>query len=149
MRWAMNLLRPYTHLMRMMTIEFYLVHLRSYLQRLFFVDDVYLKTRISMPRDGKILQGKVTKRGINSDDNPVGRAIELPSLYSHRYKFEFLNSNTIRLTASAIAERMYASVDEYERLNMGRPMSAGRFVSDGSTELLLGRNYQTSRSVTQ
>ena len=77
------------------------------------VADTYLNMEIALPRDGEGPEfAKVTKRLRDANGIPIGTANDNPILDSRLYEVEYLDGHTASLTANAIAENLFAQVDD-------------------------------------
>jgi len=76
-------------------------------------DDTYLNMEVALPRDddGPTF-AKVTKRLRDANGIPIGTAHDNPILDSRMYEVEYLDGYRASLSANAIAENMFAQVDE-------------------------------------
>jgi Reverse transcriptase (RNA-dependent DNA polymerase) len=77
-------------------------------------DDAYVNMEVSLPGgpDGEACAGKVTNRLRDANGLPIGLANENPILDTRMYEVEFIDGTAQALTANAIAENMFAQVDE-------------------------------------
>ncbi len=73
--------------------------------------DNYLNAEISLPRGGTMAMGRVIGRKRDTDGNPIGRANSNPILDTRAYKVQFDDGDVTKLTASMIAQFMYAQCD--------------------------------------
>ena len=76
-------------------------------------DDTYLNMELALPRSGGEVEfAKVTKRLRDKDGLPIGTANDNPILDTRIYEVEFPDGHRSSLAANAIAENLYAQVDE-------------------------------------
>ena len=76
-------------------------------------DDTYLNMELALPRDGAEVQfGRVVKRMRDKDGIPIGTAHDNPILDTRMYEVEFQDGYRASLAANAIAENLFAQVDE-------------------------------------
>jgi hypothetical protein len=76
-------------------------------------DDTYLNMELAIPRDGDGPEfAKVTKRLRDKDGLPIGRANNNPILDTRMYEVEYPDGHKASLAANAIAENMFAQVDD-------------------------------------
>ena len=75
-------------------------------------DDTYLNMELAIPRDGDGPEfAKVTKRLRDKDGLPIGRSNKNPILDTRMYEVEYPDGHKASLAANAIAENMFAQVD--------------------------------------
>ena len=75
-------------------------------------DDTYLNMELAIARDGDGPEfAKVTKRLRDKDGLPIGRANNNPILDTRMYQVEYSDGHKASLAANAIAENMFAQVD--------------------------------------
>jgi hypothetical protein len=69
---------------------------------------------IALPRgeDDRLIYAKVKRQAIDADGTPIGTAHENPALDSRQYEVEWLDGKKEILFANAIAENMFAQVDD-------------------------------------
>ena len=77
-------------------------------------DDTYLNMELALPGsdDGDAKMAKVTKRLRDENGNPIGRAHDNPILDTRVYEIEYIDGTTAALSANAIAENLFAQVDD-------------------------------------
>ena len=76
-------------------------------------DDTYLKMELALPNDGDQMHfAKVTKRLRDANGLPIGVADENPILDTRVYEVEYLDGHKASMTANAIAQNVFAQVDE-------------------------------------
>jgi hypothetical protein len=76
-------------------------------------DDTYLNMELALPRDGGEVQfGRVVKRMRDKDGLPIGTANDNPILDSRLYEVEFQDGYKTSLAANAIAENLFAQIDD-------------------------------------
>jgi hypothetical protein len=77
-------------------------------------DDTYLNMELALPRpDGEGPEfARVTKRLRDKDGKPIGVANQNPILDTRVYEVEYLDGHKASLTANAIAQNLFAQVDE-------------------------------------
>ena len=76
-------------------------------------DDTYLNMELALPREGGEVQfGRVVKRLRDRDGLPIGTANDNPILDSRMYEVEFQDGYKTSLAANAIAENLFAQVDD-------------------------------------
>ena len=76
-------------------------------------DDTYLHMELALPRDGDGPEfARVTKRLRDNNGLPIGTANENPILDSRMYEVEYADGHKIAMAANAIAENLFAQVDE-------------------------------------
>ena len=76
-------------------------------------DDTYINMEVVLPRDDEgPTFAKVTKRLRDANGIPIGTANDNPILDSRMYEVEYLDGYRASLSANAIAENMFAQVDE-------------------------------------
>jgi hypothetical protein len=76
-------------------------------------DEELLSMEIALPRagDGPEL-ARVKRRKTDQDGKPIGRAHQNPILDTRVFEVEFLDGETAAMTANAIAENLFAQVDQ-------------------------------------
>ena len=77
-------------------------------------DDTYLNMELALPRDfGEVQFGRVVKSRLRDRDGlPIGTANDNPILDSRMYEVEFQDGYKTSLAANAIAENLFAQVDD-------------------------------------
>ena len=76
-------------------------------------DDTYLNMELAVPRDGDGPDfAKVTRRLRDKDGKPIGKANNNPILDTRMYEVEYTDGHKASLAANAIAENMFAQVDD-------------------------------------
>ena len=76
-------------------------------------DDTYLNMELALPRDGGEVEFcKVVKRLRDKNGLPIGTANDNPILDSRIYEVEFPDGYRTSLAANAIAENLFAQVDD-------------------------------------
>jgi hypothetical protein len=76
-------------------------------------DDTYLNMELALPRDGGEVQlARVVKRLRDKDGLPIGTANDNPILDSRWYEVEFQDGYKASLAANAIAENLFAQIDD-------------------------------------
>ena len=76
-------------------------------------DDTYLNMELAVPRDGDGPEfAKVTRRLRDKDGLPIGKANSNPILDTRMYEVEYPDGYKASLAANAIAENMFAQVDD-------------------------------------
>ena len=76
-------------------------------------DDAYLKMQLALPQDEPGPEfARVTKRLRNNNRLPIGSANQNPILDSRMYEVEYQDGHKVSLSANAIAQNMFAQVDE-------------------------------------
>ena len=76
-------------------------------------DDVYLHMELALPRDGEGPSlGRVKKRLKDGDGKPIGKSNNNPILDTRLFEVEFVDGHTAAMSANAIAEHMFAQVNE-------------------------------------
>ena len=76
-------------------------------------DDTYLNMELALPRDGAEVQfGRVVKRLRDKDGIPIGTAHDNPILDTRMYEVEFQDGHRASLAANAIAENLFAQIDD-------------------------------------
>ena len=76
-------------------------------------DDTYLNMELAVPRDGDGPDfARVTKRLRDANGLPIGLANDNPILDTRMYEVEYLDGHKASLTANAIAQNLFAQVDE-------------------------------------
>ncbi len=76
-------------------------------------DDTYLNMELALPRDGAEVQfGRVVKRLRDKDGLPIGTAHDNPILDTRMYEVEFQDGHKASLAANAIAENLFAQIDD-------------------------------------
>jgi hypothetical protein len=75
--------------------------------------DTYLNMELAIPRDSDGPEfAKVTKRLRDKDGLPIGKANDNPILDTRMYQVEYSDGHKASLAANAIAENMFAQVDD-------------------------------------
>ena len=74
--------------------------------------DKYVTAQVVFPKGDSLLYGKVARRKRDGDGNLIGRANRNPVLDTSIYEVEFEDGRTEAFAANAIAEHLYAQVDE-------------------------------------
>ena len=76
-------------------------------------DDTYLNMELALPRNGAEVQfGRVVKRLRDKDGLPIGTAHDNPILDKRMYEVEFQDGHKASLAANAIAENLFAQIDD-------------------------------------
>ena len=76
-------------------------------------DDTYLRMELALPgQDGEQQYAKVTKHLKDKDGLPIGTANDNPILDTRMYEVEYIDGHKASLTANAIAQNLFAQVDE-------------------------------------
>ena len=77
------------------------------------LDDTYMNMEVTVPRqdDGPSF-ARVTKRLRDANGLPIGTANDNPILDTHMYEVEYPDGHKASLSANAIAQNMFAQVDE-------------------------------------
>ena len=76
-------------------------------------DDTYLNMELALPRNGAEVQfGRVLKRLRDKDGIPIGTAHDNPILDTRMYEVEFQDGHKASLGANAIAENLFAQIDD-------------------------------------
>jgi hypothetical protein len=75
------------------------------------VGDNYLNAKISVPRGGTLMKGRVTARKREKDGNPIGLANANPNLNTHEYTFTFDDGVETVMSTNLMAEAMYVQCD--------------------------------------
>jgi hypothetical protein len=76
-------------------------------------DDTYLNMELAIPRDSDGPEfARATKRLKDKDRLPIGRANNNPILDTRMYEVEYPDGHKASLAANAIAENMFAQVDD-------------------------------------
>ena len=82
-------------------------------------DDTYLNMELAIARDRDGPEfAKVTKRLRDKDGLPIGRANNNPMLDTRMYEVEYSDGHKASLAANAIAENMFAQVDDKGNRNV-------------------------------
>lgn len=77
------------------------------------LDDTYLHMELALPRDGDGPEfARVTKRLKDKDGLPIGVANEHPILDTRMYEVEYADGHKASLSANAIAQNLFAQIDE-------------------------------------
>ena len=77
------------------------------------LDNTYLKMEVGLPQDGEGPEiARVIKCLRDKDDIPIGTANDNPILDSRVYEVEFLDGHKASIAANAIAENLFAQVDD-------------------------------------
>jgi hypothetical protein len=74
--------------------------------------DKYVAAEVVIPKGDSLLYGKVLRRKRDNDGNLIGHAHANPVLDSSIYEVEFEDGRTEAYAANAIAEYLYAQVDD-------------------------------------
>jgi len=72
----------------------------------------YLSADLLLPVQDEILRGKVIKRKLGEDGNPIGQYNTNPILDTTQWEVEFSDGSEGTYSANVIAENMYAQVDD-------------------------------------
>jgi hypothetical protein len=76
-------------------------------------DTELLSMELALPRGGQDPEfARVKRRKTDEDGMPIGRANQNPILDTRLFEVEFLDGETAALTANAIAESLFAQVDQ-------------------------------------
>ena len=75
-------------------------------------DDTYLNMELTLPHGEGKSWAKVTKRLRDANGIPIGTANDNPILDSRMYEVEYADGHKASLAANAIAENMFAQVDD-------------------------------------
>ena len=76
-------------------------------------DDTYLNMEVAIPRNGPGPEfAKVTKRLRDANGLPIGVANDNPILDSRMYEVEYSDDYRASMSANAIAQNLFASIDE-------------------------------------
>ena len=76
-------------------------------------DDTYVNMEVTIPRDGDGPEfARVTKRLRDANGIPIGTANDNPILDTRVYEVEFMDGHKTSLAANAIAENLFAQVDD-------------------------------------
>ena len=76
-------------------------------------DECYLNMELALPRDGEgPTLARVRKRLKDADGRPIGKSDKNPILDTRLFEVEFLDGHTASMSANAIAEHMFAQVDQ-------------------------------------
>ena len=76
-------------------------------------DTELLRMELALPRDGDGPElARVKRRKTDRDGKPIGRANKNPILDTRVFEVEFLDGHTAAMTANAIAENLFAQVDQ-------------------------------------
>ena len=77
------------------------------------LNDTYLGMELALPRDGEGPEfARVTKRLRDKDGLPIGTADDNPIMDTRLYEVEYLDGYKASLAANAIAENLFAQIDE-------------------------------------
>ncbi len=77
------------------------------------MDNSYLNIALALPRDGEEPAfTRVRKRLKDENGNPIGEADKNPILDTTMFVVEFLDGSTMAISASTIAENVFAQVDQ-------------------------------------
>lgn len=78
------------------------------------LDDTYVNMELALPHDdgGSAQYARVTKRLRDANGIPIGTANDNPILDTRIYEVEYLDGRRASLSANAIAENLFAQVDE-------------------------------------
>ena len=77
------------------------------------LQDTYLNMELALPRDGEGPEfARVTKRLQDKDGLHIGTANDNPILDTRLYEVEYLDGHKASLAANAIAENLFAQIDE-------------------------------------
>ena len=77
------------------------------------LEDTYLNMEIALPRDDEGPEfARVTKRLRDANGIPIGTANDNPILDTRVYEVEYMDGHKASLAANAIAENMFAQVDD-------------------------------------
>ena len=77
------------------------------------LQDTYLNMELALPRDGEGPEfARVTKRLRDKDGLPIGTANDSPILDTRLYEVEYLDGHKASLAANAVAENLFAQIDE-------------------------------------
>ena len=77
------------------------------------LNDTYLGMELALPRDGEGPEfARVTKRLRDKDGLPIGTADDNPIIDTRLYEVEYLDGHKASLAANAIAENLFAQVDD-------------------------------------
>ncbi|MEL6803974.1 MAG: hypothetical protein AAFO91_09360, partial [Bacteroidota bacterium] len=74
--------------------------------------DKYISSRVMVPRGDKVMSGIVKQRKRDGDGNLIGRSHPNPFIDTSLYDVEFSDGTTEALAANAIAENIYARIDD-------------------------------------
>ena len=75
--------------------------------------DTYLGMELALPRDGEGPEfARVTKRLRDKDGLPIGTANDNPIIDTRLYEVEYIDGYKASLAANAIAENLFAQIDE-------------------------------------
>ena len=115
-------------------------------------DECYLNMELALPRDGEgPTLARVKKRLRDNDGNPIGRSDANPILDTRLFEVEFLDGHTASMSANAIAEHMFAQVDQHgHRLLLLESIVDHRFSEDAikEDEAFFERNNRKHRKRT-
>ena len=76
-------------------------------------DDTYLNMELALPRNGGEVQfARVVKRMRDKDGLPIGTANDNPIMDSRHYEVEFQDGYKTSMAANAIAENLFAQIDD-------------------------------------
>ena len=77
------------------------------------MDDTYLNMELALPRDDEGPEfARVTKRLRDKDGVPIGTANDNPIIDTRLYEVEYADGHKAALAANAIAENMFAQIDD-------------------------------------
>ena len=77
------------------------------------MEDTYVNMELALPRDGEGPDyARVTKRLRDKDGLPIGTANDNPILDTRIYEVEYLDGHKASLAANAIAENLFAQIDD-------------------------------------
>ena len=77
------------------------------------MEDTYVNMALALPRDGEGPEyARVTKRLRDKDGLPIGTANDNPILDTRIYEVEYLDGHKASLAANAIAENLFAQIDD-------------------------------------
>ena len=77
------------------------------------LDDTYLNMELALPRDDEGPEfAKMTKRLRDANGIPIGTANDNPIFDTRVYEVEYMDGHKASLAANAIAENMFAHVDD-------------------------------------
>ena len=76
-------------------------------------DDTYLHMELALPRDGEEVQfARVVNHMRDKDGLPIGTANDNPILEPRMYEVEFQDGYKASSAANAIAENLFAQIDD-------------------------------------
>ncbi len=77
------------------------------------MEDTYINMELALPRDGDGPDyARITKRLRDKDGLPIGTANDNPILDTRIYEVEYLDGHKASLAANAIAENLFAQIDD-------------------------------------